>query len=86
MEKNQDPHPVTYQSDHKTTRERVNSLQQLFLVICTLPMASSPQHVERKRAHRASSPQHIELKRAYRASSPQHIEHKRAHRASSPHL
>jgi len=31
------PHPVTYQSDPKTTHERVNSHQQLSLVICTLP-------------------------------------------------
>jgi len=33
----QNPHPVTYHSDPKTTRERVNSHQQLILVICTLP-------------------------------------------------
>jgi len=31
------PHPVTYQSNPKTTYERVNSRQQLNLVICALP-------------------------------------------------
>ena len=36
------PHPVTYQSDPKTTtRERVNSHQQLVLNICTCPQGGN---------------------------------------------
>ena len=40
------PHPVTYQSDPKTTHVRVNSHQQLILVICTLP--TQRQHSNRR--------------------------------------
>jgi len=40
------PDPVTYQSDPKTTPERVNSRQQLNLVICTL--STYRQHSNRR--------------------------------------
>ncbi|KEH33612.1 hypothetical protein MTR_3g449370 [Medicago truncatula] len=69
MENKQNPHSVTYQSDPKTTRERVNSLQQLYLIICKLPnckgnisKASNPQNKEYNYTHRASNPQIKEQK------------------------